>query len=68
MFPTLKLKNNADAGYQGPIKNRAFERCRSTAPNVHRAMDQISMQLEFLLITILLLEYLVLFLLNVMLR
>ena len=24
------LKNNAAAGYQGPVKTRAFERCRST--------------------------------------
>ena len=23
-------QNNAAAGYKGPVKNRAFERCRST--------------------------------------
>ena len=29
MLPALK--NNAAAGYQGPVKKEAFERCSSTA-------------------------------------
>ena len=36
MLPTLK--HNAAAGYKGPVKNRALERCRSTenfVGNVH---------------------------------